>query len=51
MRRRVQRPPAATRVMRSGKTKRDRASGAWENHRQNKEWRRFEGKQIPEVPR
>jgi hypothetical protein len=30
--------------MRRGKTKRDRASGAWENHRQNKEWRRLEGR-------
>ncbi len=31
------------RVMRVGKTKRDRASGAWANHRRNKDWRRHEG--------
>jgi hypothetical protein len=29
--------------MRKGKTKRDHQSGAWHNHRQNKELRRFEG--------
>jgi hypothetical protein len=29
--------------MRRGKTRRDRESGAWINHRRNKEWRRFEG--------
>jgi hypothetical protein len=29
--------------MRPGKTRRDRESGAWTNHRQNKEWRRLEG--------
>jgi len=28
--------------MRVGKTKRDHASGAWMNHRQNKAWRRHE---------
>ncbi len=42
---------AAHRVMRRGKTKRDRASGAWANHKQNKEWRRLEGKHTEEVPR
>jgi hypothetical protein len=30
------------RVMRSGKTTRDHASGAWDNHRRNKDWRRHE---------
>lgn len=34
----------AGRVMRKGKTQRDRQSGAWLNHRQNKELRRLEGK-------
>lgn len=33
---------AAPRVMRRGKTKRDHASGAWANHRRNKDWRRNE---------
>ena len=28
------------RVMRTGKTKRDHTSGAWANHRRNKDWRR-----------
>jgi hypothetical protein len=28
--------------MRRGKTQRDRESGAWQNHRQNKEMRRLE---------
>jgi len=28
--------------MRVGKTRRDHASGAWLNHRQNKAWRRRE---------
>jgi hypothetical protein len=37
--------------MRRGKTNRDRASGAWENHKLNKQWRRLEGKHAPEVPR
>jgi hypothetical protein len=36
-------PGAATKVMRVGKTKRDHTSGAWQNHRRNKEWRRLEG--------
>ncbi len=39
----------SSRVMRRGKTQRDRRSGAWHNHRQNKEWRRLEGK--PTSPR
>jgi hypothetical protein len=30
--------------MRRGKTRRDRQSGAWLNHKQNKDWRRLEGK-------
>ena len=37
----------ANRVMRKGKTERDHASGAWTNHRKNKQWRRFEGKLPP----
>jgi hypothetical protein len=36
-----------TRVMRRGKTQRDRESGAWLHHKKNKEWRRLEGKPTP----
>jgi hypothetical protein len=46
MRRNTNRMPA-TRVMRRGKTRRDRESGAWQNHRANKEWRRLESVQPP----
>lgn len=28
--------------MRVGKTRRDHSSGAWANHRRNKDWRRHE---------
>ena len=38
--------PGARR-MRKGKTQRDRQSGAWLNHKRNKEWRRLEGKPTP----
>jgi hypothetical protein len=37
-------PSSAPRVMRRGKTQRDHQSGAWHNHRANKEWRRLEGR-------
>jgi hypothetical protein len=47
MRRNINRQQPATRVMRRGKTRRDRESGAWHNHRLNKEWRRLEGAQPP----
>jgi hypothetical protein len=33
--------------MRQGKTQRDRASGAWLHHKENKQWRRHEGKPTP----
>ncbi len=41
------RVPPASRVMRPGKTQRDRRSGAWTNHKLNKEWRRLESKPTP----
>ena len=47
MRRNTNRQLAPARVMRRGKTQRDHASGAWHNHRKNKEWRRLEGVQTP----
>jgi hypothetical protein len=47
MRRNINRPLPSARVMRQGKTKRDHASGAWANHRKNKDWRRLEGLQKP----
>lgn len=50
MRRNVQRQPSP-RVMRRGKTMRDRESGAWQNHRVNKEWRRLEGNSTLAEPR
>jgi hypothetical protein len=47
MRRNTSRPLPSARVMRKGKTQRDRASGAWLNHRKNKDWRRLEGHETP----
>jgi hypothetical protein len=42
-----QRVTPQTRVMRRGKTQRDRHTGAWLNHKQNKEWRRLQDKATP----
>lgn len=37
----------SSKVMRRGKTQRDRQSGAWTNHRRNKELRRHDAKPTP----
>ena len=51
MRRNTNRTLPSARVMRQGKTRRDHSSGAWLNHRKNKDWRRLEGLEAPQERR